>query len=332
MIEIDSAYRILGLERGATSEEIEEAYLELREVWRPDRFSDNEELRAKAERKQRAVEDAYQVIKEKLSKSATQTISEKENGGRGPSLLDDTFSERMGKSKQKFPIWIILFGLVAVAVVISFFTWSPVEVESEPEPSATEKLLAEMRAKEVKEEEASEEDNLTPAPQEDILADQPESTESADRPVVTSPEPPLERPKETPEPPPVQPKKSATPVAPPPVDTPTKQEPIPEASEDAAAEPAPEEEPVVSELAERSFQILRAKSDLANQLVEGTIDNLSYKEWKAVERSDSEVYVDLIAEVTSEGRDAHFVWAVDVEAQSVKPMSQAARDLQSEER
>ena len=101
--------------------------------------------------------------------------------------------------------------------------------------------------------------------------------------------------------------------------------------ETAQEEVAPEEQQP-SELAERAFQMLRAKSELANRLVEGGFADFGFLDWKGIERGSTEVYVDLVATSVSDGREVHFIWAVDVEAQSVKAMSQAARDLQAGDR
>jgi hypothetical protein len=315
----DRAYRILGLEENASLDEIEEAHRELIAVWQPDRFKDDPGLREKAETRQLEIEKAYTFLRESHSKRTYRTDSNprKDGNQRGPSLLDDTFSERMDKSKRRFAVWIALFGLVAVAVVINFLTWSPVEVEDEPEPSETEKIISDVRAAGSNEVDADEEEVM------DSAEDKAEEPPLQVQPSVSLPAARPEEPVQERAAPPARPKIAP----PPPIEQPPSPETVPEIPEEAEAEVDLEEEPAVSELAERSFQILRAKSDLANQLVEGTIVDYRYEQWKAVERSASEVYVDLIAEAVADGREVHFVWAVDVESQTVKAMSQAARDL-----
>jgi curved DNA-binding protein CbpA len=338
MSDLDRAYRVLGLERGAPLEEVEEAYQDLKSVWQPDRFADSPKLRSKAEEKQQAVEHAYQTLRDQLTTEGAGLgevvepgASEDSKSGRGPSILDDTLSERIGKSKRRFPVWIALFGLVGAAVVISFLTWSPVDVDSEPQLSETEQILDDIRASENEDSEAV---DLLPA-------DDPEpvSAEELDEPLVSqqpSPPPVDSKTSVRPEREPVsKPARSEPPVTRPPLERkPVPAEPTTEIPEEPQEnvereDEAVEEEPAISELAERSFQILRAKSDLANQLIEGSLAKFNYKNWKAVERSSTEVYVDLVAEVVAEGREVHFVWAVDLEAQSVKAMSQAARDLEA---
>jgi hypothetical protein len=326
MTDYDRAYRMLGLEKNATLDEIEEAFLELKAVWHPDRFTDDPTLREKAEAKQSEIEDAYRSLLEARSRKA---VSEAEGNARGPSILDDTLSERMGKSKQRFPIWIALFGLVAIAVIISFFTWSPVEVEEDSEPSETEKIVAETRAAAANDVDVDLQESTALDTAEDEKVELPVQSRQLSPPLPAPPAEPVQEPREPPAVPTAR-VPDATPA--PKVVTSALEKPTQEPVVEASDEPVVEEEPAVSELAERSFQILRAKSDLANQLVEGAFSEYSFKEWKAVERSTTEVYVDLVAEVRADNRDVHFVWAVDVEAQSVKPMSQAARDLLSGER
>ena len=51
MSDIDKYYEILGLNLGASEEEIKQAYRDLVNVWHPDRFSDNERLEEKASEK-----------------------------------------------------------------------------------------------------------------------------------------------------------------------------------------------------------------------------------------------------------------------------------------
>jgi hypothetical protein len=338
MSDRDREYRVLGLESNASLDEIEEAYQDLKSVWHPDRFSDSPKLRAKAEEKQKAVERAYQILRDNAADEVTKTSAPEDGDpGRGPSILDDTLSERIGRSKQLLPVWIVLFGLVAVAVVISFLTWSPVDVESEPEPSPTEKILADIREGESTGEEGLEQESQEAGESLEPIEEAPLPSQPSPPPLTRSPDPSVSQPATEPAPRPTR-SESSQPTSKPPLKRkPVPSEPVAEITEEVPAEDTSEseavlEEPAISELAERSFQILRAKSDLANQLIEGSVDEFDYKDWKAVERSASEVYVDLVAEVVSEGREIHFVWAVDVEAQSVKPMSQAARDLEAGDR
>ena len=56
-------YRVLGLQNGATKEEIKQAYRDLVKVWHPDRFSaDDERLRRMAEAKLKEINEAHGFI------------------------------------------------------------------------------------------------------------------------------------------------------------------------------------------------------------------------------------------------------------------------------
>lgn len=59
------AYRVLGLPRGASDEEVHAAYRDLAQVWHPDRFSHNERLKAKADRNFARINEAYQVLQDR---------------------------------------------------------------------------------------------------------------------------------------------------------------------------------------------------------------------------------------------------------------------------
>ena len=346
MTKVARAFQILGVEGDATAEVVEEAYQDLKAVWNPDRFADNPELYEKAEKKLVQIEEAYQLLSHHLAQEQTrkeQAFGDREEGReRGPSILDDTLSERMVKRRSLLPVWLGLFGLVALAALISFWNWSPVDTDIEEKRSVLERESVE----------------ISPGGDQDLenlRIEDPESDSEGGREEVEesrleaeSPEtPPTERVRADP-PSPAVPKKPEPSGdrddkrrdRPPPqtVEVETGREkasqevrPPAEEPEMPLEEPAAEiEEPEVSELAERAFQILRAKSDLANRLIEGAIDRVTYQSWTAVERDSSEVYVYLVAE--EEGREVHFVWSVEVETQAVKPISHAARALAADER
>jgi hypothetical protein len=57
----DHLLAILGLSRGATADEIKQAFRDLAQVWHPDRFGHDARLRAKAEEKFKEINAAYQA-------------------------------------------------------------------------------------------------------------------------------------------------------------------------------------------------------------------------------------------------------------------------------
>lgn len=62
MQEIERCRQILGLETGASLEEVKQAYRDLVHVWHPDRFNQNPRLQKKAEAMLREINAAYQTL------------------------------------------------------------------------------------------------------------------------------------------------------------------------------------------------------------------------------------------------------------------------------
>ena len=61
---LDEHYRILDAPLGASLDEIRTIYRDLAQVWHPDRFEKNPRLRKKAEEKLKAINEAYESIRE----------------------------------------------------------------------------------------------------------------------------------------------------------------------------------------------------------------------------------------------------------------------------
>jgi tetratricopeptide (TPR) repeat protein len=66
-MDIQRYYEVLELDPGASSEDILQAYKDLVNVWHPDRFSKLPRLRRKAEKKLKAVNEAYEKLQSYLS-------------------------------------------------------------------------------------------------------------------------------------------------------------------------------------------------------------------------------------------------------------------------
>lgn len=77
MSELDKYYQILGLNPGASEEEIKEAYRDLVNVWHPDRFVNNPHLKEKANEKMKEINIAYEKLKSYIA-GETFTTSEGE--------------------------------------------------------------------------------------------------------------------------------------------------------------------------------------------------------------------------------------------------------------
>lgn len=63
MRELNRYYAILGLQPGASSEAIKQAYRQLARTWHPDRFFSDEQLKQQAEEKFKQIAEAYECLK-----------------------------------------------------------------------------------------------------------------------------------------------------------------------------------------------------------------------------------------------------------------------------
>ena len=80
----------------------------------------------------------------------------------------------------------------------------------------------------------------------------------------------------------------------------------------------------------KAFEILKEKSASARQFIEGGgVPDFSYQEWKTIRRNGPEFWIHVIAQRTTERGELHLIWSVNTETGVVRPLSQAARDLES---
>lgn len=59
---LSDSFEALGLRLGATPQQVREAYRDLVQIWHPDRFSHNQKLGAKAEKKLTEINEAYELL------------------------------------------------------------------------------------------------------------------------------------------------------------------------------------------------------------------------------------------------------------------------------
>ena len=76
------------------------------------------------------------------------------------------------------------------------------------------------------------------------------------------------------------------------------------------------------------FKALLQGSETASKLVKGQIGTLNFSEWSIIQETTSETWVDLVATWTS-GQEVHFFWSVNPINGVVRPLNQAARNLES---
>jgi hypothetical protein len=85
--------------------------------------------------------------------------------------------------------------------------------------------------------------------------------------------------------------------------------------------------PAKTSESESAFALLKEKSAVAAQIVAGEKEGYEFKEWSPVRVDPPVFFIDLLVTQLSSGTDSHLIWEVNLDAETVKPMSQAARDL-----
>ncbi len=356
MTEIEQAYKTLGLSTGASLRQVDEAYRDLRDLWDPKRLSDSPRLRAQASEKKREIEAAYGTLVEHLSRISAQKAvhSGSLRPGSTPSpdseanqpaanLFEDAFSDRISQGRRRIPIWAIMFLVIFAGLFLSYFAMSPSRDENETRQKARQD---------------EEESELTRAVEK--VRDHYAEAKSPP-PITATPEPapaPAENSRKKPEsvPPkasprtveskktgsspqeaaaakaPRQPPRSSEPVAQPEkVETPPVDKPLLVRDELISPSDTKETEQPVSGPSDEqleAFKILLKGSSAASRLVKGEIVTLAFAEWSVIQQTTSETWIDLVA-TWSSGQEVHFFWSVNSSTGGVRPLNQAARNLES---
>ncbi len=127
---MDRYYKILGLEPGASPEEVRQAYRDLAKVWHPDRFSDKDSrLKEKAEAKTRELNEAYdEIVKSGFRVARDEPYGPEEADTQGdawdewePGFHDSEGPAPHGREPSPFGWFLkalMVFSLVMVAVII----------------------------------------------------------------------------------------------------------------------------------------------------------------------------------------------------------------------
>jgi Concanavalin A-like lectin/glucanases superfamily/DnaJ domain len=120
MDQLSKCYLILGLDAGASQEQVKQAYRDLVNVWHPDRFSHNERLRLVTLEKIKEINGAYEFLKASFFEadiaSATNATSEAE----APNVEPD--EEIPKPTSNRGAMWLVLaFLICALASAMVFF-------------------------------------------------------------------------------------------------------------------------------------------------------------------------------------------------------------------
>ena len=131
-------YEILGLDMSASIEEVEQAYKELSEVWRPQAYQNLPRYRRKAEIKSKEINEAYKCVQTFLlakppaedqeshvpdGQYLSETIQEKP-------APEETIKPQISKPPQRKTL---LYGLIAIAVVLGALVFYQISDRKKPE-------------------------------------------------------------------------------------------------------------------------------------------------------------------------------------------------------
>ena len=160
MGEIERAYEILGLEAGASFNEVMEAHRDLSDVWDPDHFNSNPRLHKKATEKLRAIKAAFELLRahhlkapgEKTTftpdlpdgaelspapsdsgqpmEQTPEVVAEEDSGSPTASLYEEVFSDRITQAGKRLPIWFIPVPIFVLLVVVIYLV-TPAEEEKQ---------------------------------------------------------------------------------------------------------------------------------------------------------------------------------------------------------
>jgi hypothetical protein len=361
MNDIEEAYRILVLERGASMKEVREAHRDLCLVWDSSRFKDNPQMQKKAHDQLGRIDEAFETLRidhggapkikgetgqePPSEKDRAQPPDQTESSEEGaPSLYEEIFRGEQDQTQRRIPIgWIIAVVMVLVVAVI--YLGGPAdgdEVEASPSAPALEGPH-EMEGP-IQNAASGPGDLTSRQPQPDgpsgPASSPVQTTSDPIQSAGSSSEPPTDPPvKAETDSQPLSPSSSAVDAGEPVVPVVGPREPEPNnrpvlerdtlSSTDQTEEPSAQEAQQ-DEGSEEAFEILKEKSVIARRLIEGEgVPDLSYQEWKTVRGNAPEFWIDVITRRTTDGGELHLIWSVNTDTGVVQPLSQAARDAET---
>ncbi len=105
MDDIGRSYFLLGLEPGATPDEIKEAWRDLVQVWHPDRFGGNDRLQQKAQEKLKQINQAYEKLRNPQSSSSRTSAGASTSYAYAAQNGDEPEIEPLEVLKQGVNVW-----------------------------------------------------------------------------------------------------------------------------------------------------------------------------------------------------------------------------------
>jgi|GEM_PF-1612974 hypothetical protein len=356
--DVEEAYKTLGLATGASIKEVREAHRDLCLVWDASRFDDNPQVQKKALDQQARIDEAFQTLRSHhggvpkgegemtrlppSEKDPVQPIEEVENSEQGaPSLYEEIFRGKTDKTTQRLPVGGIVAAIVVLVVIVGYLSLSDDEDEL-PRPPSDQAFEMEGSVDSTG---AASGDHPLGAPPPDGEADLVEATGESGQEANQPASPLSERlvdtqPQGVNESHPLPQTSSAVdavklevPVVEPEDPGPSTR-PVLERGElnlvDEATEPTGQENQE-DDGSRRAVEILKENSGIARKLIEGGgVADLGFQDWKTVRHNEPEFWIDVVAHRSTDMGELHLIWSVNTETGEVKPLSQAARDVESD--
>jgi hypothetical protein len=119
MDQLSKSYQTLGLEVGASQEQVKQAYRDLVNVWHPDRFSHDKRLRLVAQEKMKEINGAHEFLKASFFEAGIASAANATYEAEVPNTEPD---EEISKTKgNRGATWLVLGFLFLVLIGAAFF-------------------------------------------------------------------------------------------------------------------------------------------------------------------------------------------------------------------
>jgi hypothetical protein len=119
MDQLSKCYLILGLDAGASQEQVKQAYRDLVNVWHPDRFSHNERLRLVALEKMKEINGAYEFLKASFFEASIASATNATSEAEAPNAeSDEEIPKSQGNHRaMRIVLGFLIFALACAAVL-----------------------------------------------------------------------------------------------------------------------------------------------------------------------------------------------------------------------
>ena len=361
MKDIDQAYRILDLQPGATLRQVAAARDELKTLWDPDRLARHASLHAKAPGKIKEIQQAYEVLVNHLGRTdslrslpppaaAVTVASPHPRAPEQPpaSLFEEVFSEEDARGanheKRRLPIWFPVISIMVLGILVVYFIASSSPPQDQPDPSPLrnpQTLTSPDRPSDpkphpsVSKQEATGQvraegmDPISPDPQPvvPVSAKQSAQTASTGRPMPASSsasgrQSGLELKGEGKRRSASSNRRGPRPVL---IRSPAQASQPSANSKDTAHPEKKHIEPLQED--REAYRHLLQQSSTARRLAEGKLKEVRLVEWRVVQKTPAEIWVDLVGRTTA-GEPTHYIWSISRKDGVIQALSPAARRLE----